>query len=814
MTLNNDLAYAVRQLRKSPGFSLAAVITLALGIGANLTVFLILYGVLLKPLPFPHPERLVRVNRIYPPSTDLSPAYSPTKFLYMEQYNHSFESMAAYDYLPTNVSLLQGGEAVPIKALRGTKDFFRVFQMEPTLGRGFEQRDTVANAAGVAVVSDALWHQRFSADPHILGRSIQLGNQIYTVVGVARPEFHLDSKVDVWVPLPLVEDPEDHNNAYNIVGRLRDGVTYDQATDDLRRVMIRLKETHPSLDWVDSESIRLVDYQESLVGNMRPALQLLMGAVGLVLIIVAANILSLLLTRSVARQREMSVRAALGASGWRILRQLLIENAVLCAAGGLAGVLVAQVAAPALMRLSPLELPAFSSLQIGATALAFAALLTLGCALLFSIVPAIESRRTQLNESLRVNTTQIAAGRHLAQKALVISEVAISLVLLIGATLLLTSFWKLMHTPKGFETENVVTFKTPFSSDKTDTTAHFTPYIDELTGRIEALPGVASAAAAITLPTQLVPDLPFEIVGRAGNRDHISGDEKYLPVTAHYFDALQVRLYSGRGLSNSDTHTSTPVVVVNRRFAEKYFPGENAVGQHIRIGITMGPGFEDSVREIVGVVGDVKQDGLDVEAPGIMYLPMSQVPDALTKMDAGLLGTSWAVRMKSGNVNVIDPIRQVFMQGEHVPLLSVQPLAEVISASVAQQRFSMVLLSGFGLISLVLGCAGLYGVMSYAVARRTKEIGIRMAIGAQRRDILLIILGEAGVLVGVGVVIGLAAALGGVRLLQSLIYGIAPRDPRMMLIASALLLATGLAAAWFPAHRAATTEPMQALRTE
>lgn len=813
MTLNNDVAYAIRQLRKSPGFSLAAVITMALGIGANLTVFLILYGVILKPLPFPHSERLVRVNRIYPPDTELSPAYSGTKFLFLQRTNRSFESMAAYDYVPSNVSLVQGGAAVPVTALRGTADFFRVFQMEPALGRGFEPQDTIPNAPGVAVLSNATWRQRFSADPHVLGRTIQLGNRIYTVVGVARPQFRLDSKVDVWLPLPLTENAEDHNNTYNVVGRLREGVSYQQATEDLGSVLMRLKETYPAL-WSAGESVRLVDYQESLVGNMRPALQLLMGAVGLVLLIVTANILSLLLTRSVARRREMSVRAALGASGWRILRQLLIENAVLCAAGGVAGVLVAQIAAPALMRLSPLELPAFTSLEIGVPALVFAALLTLGCALLFSIVPAIESRRTQLNESLRVNTTQIAAGRHLAQKALVISEVAISLVLLVGSALLLTSFWKLVHASKGFETENVLTFKTAFSAEKIGTTARFAPYIDELTARLEAVPGVASATAAITLPTQLVPDLPFAIMGRASNRDQVAGDEKYLPVSAHYFETLKVPVYSGRVLRTSDTHSSAPVVVVNHRFAEKYFPGENAVGQHIRIGVSMGPEMADQVREIVGVVGDVKQVGLDTEAPGIMYLPMSQVPDVLTKMDAGLLGTSWAVRMKTHDVNVIDPIRQIFTQGEHVPLLNVQPLSGVISASVAQQRFSMILLSGFGLISLVLGCAGLYGVMSYAVARRTKEIGIRMAIGAQRRDIFLIILGEAGLLVGVGLVIGLAAALGGVRLLQSLIFGIAPRDPRMIFSASMVLLATGLAAAWLPARRAATTEPMQALRTE
>lgn len=810
--LPQDVAYALRQLRKSPGFTFAAVLTLALGIGANLTVFLILYGVLLRPLPFPHPEQLVRIERSYPNGA-MVPAFSGTKALFLRRVSRTFESAAAYDYIPSNINLVQNGDAIPIKALRATAGFFRVFQMQPAMGRGFSAADVLPHAPGVAILSDALWRQRFSAAPNILGQAITLGNQRYTVIGVARPQMRLESRVDVWTPLSISESPTDQSNNYNFVARLRPGVTRAQAQADLENVLLQLKSTYPGL-WDPHESEAVLDYHDSLIGNVRPALFLLMGAVVLVLVIVAANILSLLLTRAIARRREMSLRAALGASGWRILRQMLVENAILCFAGGIAGILIAQLATPALLHLSPIELPAFSSLHIGPAALAFAAALTLVCALLFSLVPAFESRRTQLNESLRVNTTQIAAGRNLAQKALVVSEVAVSLVLLAASALLLTSFWKLVHTAPGFNTGNVLTFKNSFSGQQAATSASLGQRLDELTARLEALPGVASAAAVSDLPTQLVPDLPFDITGKPTNGNRPIGDEKYIPVTAHYFDALQIPILAGRAFTPSDNHSSAPVVIVNQQFVRTYFKDENPIGQHIHIGAMMGPGFEDPVREIIGVVGDVKQSGLDAPAPGIMYLPPSQIPDRLTQMGNGLLGMSWVVRTRSAHVDVATPARAIFMDNAHAPLLSIAPLSEVVSASVAQQRFNMVLLSGFGLLSLVLGAAGLYGVMSYTVARQTREIGVRMAIGAARGDIARMVLYSAGRLIVLGLVIGVAASLAGAHLLESLIFGIAPRDPLTLAAACALLLLTGLLAAWWPARRAAATEPMEALRAE
>jgi predicted permease len=812
--LSQDLFYAARQLRKTPAFTAAAILTLALGIGANLTVFLILYGVILRPLPFPQPQRLVRINRFYPVLHDtVVPAYSGTKALFLRRASRTLESAAAYDYIPSHVNLLQGNQVVPLDAMRATSDFFRVFQMEPRIGRGFSPADMVPNAPSVAVLSDATWRQQFAADPGILGRAITLGNKPFTVIGVANPAFRLDAKVDVWTPLQIVESPKDQSNDYNFIGRLKPGVTYAQAQDDLRRVLLQFKSTYPDL-WSQYELVRVVDFHDSLVGQVRPALDMLMGAVALVLVIVSANILSLLLTRSSARRREMALRAALGASGWRILRQLLVENVVLCVVGGAAGVELAAFATPALMHLSPLPLPQFASLHLGAPAFLFAAALVCACTVLFSLVPAAESRRTQLNESLRMNSAQVAGGRNLAQKSLVVSEVAVSLVLMVAAGLLLTSFWKLIHVSPGFDTANVLTFKTSFTEQQAATSASLGQRMDELAARLEAQPGVEAAAAVNTLPTQLTPTMPFDILGRPAGTPNAAGSGDYMPITTHFFDALRIPMMAGRSFRLTDAPGTQPVAVINDQFARTYFKGQNPIGQRIRVGAVMGPGFEDRIREIVGVVGDTKHAGLDAPAPAILYLPQAQIPDRETQMEAALLGLSWVVRTRSGQADVAAAAQRIFMDNARTPLLSVESMQDVISASVAQQRFTMMLLGCFGLMSLLMGGAGLYGVMSYSVARRTKEIGLRMAIGAHRGDILRMILREAVLLVALGLVIGLAASLAGMQLLRSLLFGIAPRDPFTLAATCGVLLLTGLFAAWWPANRAASTEPMQALRME
>jgi predicted permease len=547
---------------------------------------------------------------------------------------------------------------------------------------------------------------------------------------------------------------------------------------------------------------------------MRPALELLMGAVGLVLVIVSANILSLLLTRSIARRRETSLRAALGATRWRILRLLLVENAVLCMLGGASAVLLARFATPALLRLSPLPLPQFASLHIGVAALLFTFGLVLVCALLFSLVPAIESSKAQLNESLRVNSAQVAGGRNLPQRSLVVAEVAVSLVLMVAAGLLLTSFWKLVHVAPGFDGHHVLTFKTSFSAGQATSSASFGQRLNEIADRLEAQPGVEAAAAVNTLPTQMTPTMPFEILGPSAGNGDPAGSEDYMPITAHYFQALRIPVMAGRSFSTSDDAGAQPVIIINEELARTYFKGENPIGRHIRIGALMGPGFEDKVREIVGIVGDTKNAGLDLPAPPMMYLPQAQIPDPETQMEVSLLGVSWVVRTRAGQGDAAAAARRVFMESSHIPLLSVEAMPEVISASLAQQRFTMTLLACFGLISLLMGATGLYGVMSYTVARRTREIGVRMALGAYRGDILRMVLREAWLLMAAGLAVGLVASLAGAQLLRSLLFGVIPRDPVMLAAMCGVLMCTGLFAAWWPARRAASTEPVDALRME
>lgn len=810
--IKQDVRYAVRHLLRSPGFATSAILTLALGIGANLTVFLILYGVILRPLPFPQSQQLVRIARRYAGSSEDSPAYSGTKILFMNRTNRSFESMAGYDYFPHNINLMEQQAAVPLQALGVTSSFFHVFEMEPVLGHGFTLADMQHGAAGVAVLSDATWRNQFGGDAKILGRAITLGNSKYTVVGVANPKFRLDAKVDVWLPLQIAENPENHDNDFNVVARLKTGVTSGMAQEDLKHTLLLLRETYPKL-WSEQESVHVWDYHDSLTGQVKPALRILMGAVGLLLVIVAANILSLLMTRSISRRREMSLRVALGATGGRLLQQMLVENLLLCALGGTLGAMLAQIATPVLLHLSPIRLPEFAVLSVGSAGIAFVAALAIGCALLFSFVPVLESRRAELNDSLRMNPTQVAGGKIPAQRALVVGEVATSLVLLVAAALLLTSFWKLVHSSPGFDATNVVTFKTGFTDTQTANAAVFGQTLDQLAARTEALPGMESAAAVINPPTQIVPDLPFDIIGRTAEEDH-DFDEKYIPVTADYFSALKIPVIAGRAFTASDTKAAAPVLIVNEQFAKTYFPGGNPVGQHIVIGKAMGPEFEDPVREIVGVVGNVKQLGLDAPAPAAMYLPSGQLPDSMARLEGRIYGMSWLVRVKSSQVNLAAPLRQVFLDSAQLPIAGMTSMDQVMSASVSQQRFNMLLLSGFGVIALLLGAFGLYGVMSYTVARQTKEIGVRMALGAQRSDILAMVLREAGLLVGVGLVVGIAASIAGGKLMSSLLFGVAAGDPKTLVAMSILLVGTGLFAAWFPARRAASTEPMQALRSE
>lgn len=621
-SLWRDIRHGQRQLRKSPGFTIAVVCTLALGIGANLAVFLVLYGVVLRPLPFPHADRLVQIDQTLYGSA--SPVLTGTEALFFGRGCKACASSAAYDFEPTKMNLVQRNGVVPLAVRHVTPGFFHVFEMEPVIGTGFPVADKGRDASETVVLSNALWRNQFGANPHIIGKAVTLGSRIYTVVGVANPDFRLRDRVDAWVPLLITEHANDRGHRYLSVLRLKPGVTVPQASRDLQQVLREYRKAYPNT-WASGlrsvPGIKAAGLHKVLIGGLSRPLEMLMGAVLLVLIIVAANLLGLLMTRAVARRQDMSVRTALGASGWRLLRQLLVENMLLCVLGGAVGVAAAWLLTPILMRLSPLRLPAFASFGMGRSALLFAGSLVVICTLIFSVVPALETRRSRLSESLRLNSARIAVGRHIIQRALVVSQVAVSLVLLVAAAVLLTTFWKLENISPGFSATNVLTFKSIFTDTQEATSPLLAQRIRELNTRIAALPGVQSVAEALMVPMQGYPfHFPFHITGRAGGNS--SGGGVYLSVTSHYFSTLEIPMIKGRAFSTADTAGTLPVVIVNKRFAQTFFKGVNPIGQHILIGAGMPARFKDQVREIVGVVGNVREQGLQSAAPPMMYLPV------------------------------------------------------------------------------------------------------------------------------------------------------------------------------------------------
>jgi predicted permease len=808
----NNIRYAFRQLRHAPGFTITAILTLALGLGANTIVFTILYGTLMRDLPFPQPNQLLRIERSYPKS-GLEPVLSATKFRFIARENHAFQSVAAYDLMPGHVTLLEGGNATALPSAHISATFFRTFAMQPVRGRDFSEADDTPHAAPVAIISNSLWRTHFASDPTTVGRSVTLGTESYTIIGVASPQFALEEKTDVWVPLRQQEDAQDHTNLYNVVGRMKAGVTPALAQADMERMLTAFGREYPALKFQD-EGIAAIDFRRSLIGDVRPALEILMAAVSLILLIVCANVLSLLLARTIARRREMSLRSALGASPWHILRQLLAENLVLSMIGGAAALAIAYFCAPLLLRLSPLRLPEFALLQIDLPVVLFVAAGVLTCAAIFSIVPTLEMRNIRLNEALRSNPNQSIGTRNLPQRFLVIGEVAVSLVLLIGAGLLLGSFWRLIHVKPGFNVGNTLTFQTTFDARDASTSERLAQKEDALLADIKARQGVVSAATSFGLPTRLNPDLPFEIIGRPAKPNGADGDAKFRPVSAEYFSTLKIPVIMGRAFDARDTHSAQATIIINRELAHEFFANRSPLGEHILIGRVMGPSFTDVPREIVGVVGDTKEDGLDQDSPAMLYLPSTQNLDRLTAMGNELMGTSWIVRTQGPPSDVAEPIRQLFLRDAHMPLLKMATMQSVMDESLARQRFNMILLCIFGGLALLLGAAGLYGVMSYMVAQQTRSIGLRMVVGARRSDVLRMVLRQAAVLVGVGMVLGLAVSLAVVSLLRSMLFAVAPRDPLTVAIMCCVLALTAFIAACVPAQRAAQIEPMTALRQE
>ena len=819
-----DLRHSIRLLLKSPGFAVIAIAALALGIGANTAIFSVVNTVLLQPLPYSEPDRIMRIERSYPGG--VGPSSSIPKFMAWKKNNQVFEAMAIYDFGSLGLNLGTGDHPEQINGIHVSQDYFRVFGVSPALGRTFLGPEDLPGGAKVAVLSHDAWKARFGSDPALVGKPLVLSGAPYTVVGILPAGFHSDPPADIFIPLQA--DPNSINQGHYLMvaGRLRPGVSVEAAKANMKLAGEQFRHANPN--WMDkTESVTVVPLRDALVGDVRPALLILVGAVSFVLLIACANVANLLLARASGRQKEIAIRTAIGASRGRLVSQLLSESVLLAVASGVVGYLIGAWGVRVLLALSPGNLPRVNERDHVASAvtaldwhvLAFTFAIALLTGIIFGLFPALRISKLDVNSTLKETSGRSGTGlkQNRARSVLVASEMALAVILLVGAALMIRTFVGLRSVQPGFDPHNVITMQTSLSGGRYDSTTRVENMIRQVVQRVEALPGVQSAAATIVLPIEGGIDLPFLVEGRPPQNGGLyTGDEQWRSVSPHYFSAFRIALLRGRTFDDRDTGKSERVALINQAMAKKYWPKGDPLGQRITIGgKALGPEFEDPARQIVGVVGDVRESGLkDAEQP-VMYVPQGQVSDGLTKLANSVIPLSWAIRAGSDPSALRSAIQQEFLAVDgQLAVSKIRSMEQVIAESTARQNFNMLLLSIFAGLALLLAAIGIYGLMSYTVEQRTQEIGIRMALGAGRGDMLKLIVRQGMLLAGIGVVIGLGAAFGLTRLLASLLFGVKTTDPVTYGVVTVVLLAVALLATCVPARRATRIDPLIALRYE
>ncbi|MCI0486651.1 MAG: ABC transporter permease [Blastocatellia bacterium] len=805
-TFLQDLRYGVRMLRARPGFTVVALIALALGIGANSAIFSVVNTVLLRPLPYEEPERLVNIWASKTKAPDDRVAASAPNFFDWRDQNRVFTGMAAY--LEDAYNLTGRGEPLRVKGVAVSGTMFSMLGVNPATGRNFLPEEDVEGASKVVILSQSLWQQSFGADPNVLGQSVDIDSESYAIVGVMPPAFSFpDAETALWMPLAVVK-PSTWGRMdlfFNVVARLKPGVSIEQAQSDMDSVAGRLAEQYPASNagW----GVMLVPLHEQAVGDVRPALLVLFGAVGFVLLIACANVANLLLARAASRQREIAIRSALGASRWRVIRQLVTESLMLSLMGGALGLLLALWGGDILATLSTENLPRAQEIGIDGLVLGFTCLLSIMTGLIFGLVPALQVSKPNLSETLKEGGRSSTGGvrSQFLRSALVVTEVALSLVLLVGAGLLIKSFVRLQQVEPGFESANRLTLEVALPWTKYPGQEPAAAFFERALDRIEVLPGVQSVGATTALPFSGRDNWRlFYIEGRphSGPQDYTGVG--YRAINSGYFRALGIPLVQGRDFTEQDRSGVLPVVIVNQAMARKFFPGEDPSGKRFKMG--GGPESKNPWLTVVGVAADVKHSSLDAEAKPEIFLPYLQAAQTAmhivvhTAGDPGALTA--AIRQE---VRAVDPDQ---------PVSKVATMEQLLSDSVAPRRFNLLLLGIFAAVALILAAVGIYGVMSYAVTQHTHEIGIRQALGARPVDVLKLVLGQGMRLALAGVVIGLAGAFALTRVMESLLFDVSATDPLTFAVIALLLTGVAAMACFVPARRATRVDPMVALRYE
>ena len=817
-----DVRQSLRMLRKNPGFTAVAVAALALGIGANTAIFSVINKVMLEPLPYSDPDQLVKLGRKYPQGEGYS--NSIPKYMAWRQ-NHVFSTMAIYDEGGPGLNLSNGDRPEQVKGVHISADYFKVFGISPWRGRYFSASEDSPNGPKAAIISYNLWRSHFGSDPEIIGKTIVLNGEPYPIVGLMPDSFVPDPPAEVWIPLQADARSTNQGHYLSVAARLKPGVTLEQARGEMKLVGEQFRRVNPK--WMDkSESVAVVPMREAMVGDVRTALLVLLGAVLLVLLIACANVANLLLARAAGRQRELAIRAAIGASRGRVIRQLLTESIILAALGGLAGLLIGAWGVRSLLLLAPGNIPRLTDTgqAQGVVSIldwrmaSFAVGVSIFTGILFGLFPALHISNPDVASTLREASGRTGTGRgqNRVRKVLVSSEMALALVLLVSAVLLIRTFVGLSTANAGIDPHNVLTLQTSLAGGNYSTTETVNNFATQVIRRIEALPGVQSAALTVALPTETQIDLPFTIAGKPPKAGQTyNGDEQYRFVSPHYFSVFKIPLLRGRVLNERDVANSAKVVIINQAMAKKYWPKGDAVGQVFTIGKGLGPQFDDAPRQIVGVVGNVRETGLGDKDTAVMYVPQSQLPEGLTQLANSALPLAWCIRAGIGPNSIRTAVEREFQAVDgRMPISKIRTMEEVIAQSVARQQFNMLLLSIFAAIAVALAAIGIYGLMSYSVEQQTQELGIRMALGAAKQDILRLVVRQGMTPALMGVLVGIAIAFGLTRWLASLLYGVKASDPLTFGAVGLILIAVALFSTYIPARRAARVDPALALRDE
>lgn len=815
--LNQDILFAFRQLCRSPGFTIVAVLTLALGIGANTALFSVVNGVLLNPLPYPRPEQLVSLTEKLPPFPHFAISYP--NFLDWTRLNRTFQALAAYRQ--SDFNLTGSGEAQRVKAMEVSAGFFPLLNVQPLIGRNFLPDEDSRDGEPVVMLSASLWKTKFGASPSILGKALTLDGEGYTVIGVVPEDFYFCCETtnfrmgDVYVPLgawnvPWMQDRGAHPGIFAI-GRLKPGTTLEHARADMDRIASNLAATYPDPD--KNIGVALAALREEMVGHVRPMLLVLLAAVGFVFLIACVNVANILLARSIGRAQEFAIRSALGASRGRLVRQLLVESTLLAFAGGTLGLLLAAWGTGAGLSVLPETLPRANAVRVDAHVLAFTVVVSVLAAVLFGLAPILQISGVAVQKVLKEQARGARGPNQNIQRAFVAVEVALAVVLLIGAGLTIRSLATLWSVNPGFDPRNVLSFTVglPGSTEK-GTPDQIRAYFNRLTDAIAGIPGVAAGSrTAGMIPMAGDNEVGFWIEGQAQppTESEMPNALNYL-VGPDYLKAMGIPLLRGRFITSQDNIHSSFVAVIDERFAREYFPNRNPVGEHIHLA-----GLEE-LFEVVGVVGHVDQNGLDEDERSTriqLYTSIAQIPDKFISAMAKSAG--FVVRTEVPRDTITEAIRHTIagMNSQQVAY-DFEFMEGIISDSLSVRRSTMQFLAAFAVLAVLLATIGVYGVVSYLVGRRTHEIGVRMALGAGRRRVVLMVLAQAGKMVGLGVIVGLLASLGLSRLIGSMLFRVKSYDPLTFVAVAVALSVVAVVACYIPARRASRVDPMVALRYE